>query len=208
MTADEIEALFTWPDGGYRFARWGRPIAPVVFGVEEATLATVKGAVEAVATLAGHPLAETDPELGANLMVFFLRGWGELVEVPDLDRLIEGLAPLVARLEAGEATQYRTFRFDGAGAIKACFAFVRVDAGMARLPAEVIALATVVQVMLRWSERAFEGRSALVRGAGGAVMLRPEVAAVIRAAYDPAMPAVAADASHALRLAARVGAAR
>ena len=33
----------------------------------------------------------------------------------------------------------------------------------------------------------------------------PEIAAVIRAAYDPVMPAVAQDAAHALRLSARIG---
>jgi hypothetical protein len=35
-------------------------------------------------------------------------------------------------------------------------------------------------------------------------MLRPEIADVIRAAYDPVMPSMARDASHALRIAARV----
>jgi hypothetical protein len=36
------------------------------------------------------------------------------------------------------------------------------------------------------------------------VVLRPEIGAVIRAAYDPIMPALADDPSHALRLAARM----
>ena len=75
LTPDEIEALFTRADGEFLFTRWGRPIAPVVFGVEDATLGTVKGALEAVVTLAGHEMAETDPELGANLMIFFFRDW-------------------------------------------------------------------------------------------------------------------------------------
>eukprot|EP01036_Dinobryon_divergens_P039337 gene39337-51841_t len=63
MTPDQVQALFTRADGTYLFARWGRPIVPVVFGVEDATLAVVKGAVEAVVALAGHKMAETDPEL-------------------------------------------------------------------------------------------------------------------------------------------------
>ena len=71
MEPAEIEALFTRADGSYLFARWGRPIVPVVFGVDDATLAVIKGAFEAVVALAGHRMAETDPELGANLMVFF-----------------------------------------------------------------------------------------------------------------------------------------
>jgi acid stress-induced BolA-like protein IbaG/YrbA len=36
-------------------------------------------------------------------------------------------------------------------------------------------------------------------------VIRPEVAAIVRAVYDPVMPAVAQDASHALRIAARAG---
>ena len=93
-----IELCFTEPDGDYRVARWGRPIVPVVFGVEDATLAVIKGAIEAVVALAGHKMAETDPELGANCMVFFFRDWQELLEVPDLERLIPDLKPLVERL--------------------------------------------------------------------------------------------------------------
>ena len=38
MRADEVEALFTRADGQFAFARWGRPIAPVVFGVTDETL--------------------------------------------------------------------------------------------------------------------------------------------------------------------------
>jgi hypothetical protein len=46
--------------------------------------------------------------------------------------------------------------------------------------------------------------SPLAAGAGGAVMLRPEIAALIRAGYDPVLPAIAMDATHGLRLAARI----
>ncbi len=205
MTGDGIEALFTRSDGTYLCARWGRPIVPVVFGVEEATLRIVKGAIEAVVALAGHRMAETDPELGANFMMFFLRDWQELTEVPDLDRLIPELAELVPRLEAAGANQYRVFRFDADGGIRACFAFVRMDAELEAVPAEVLALSQAVQAILLWSDRAFTDRSALARTDGGATILRPDVAAVIRAAYDPVMPVIARDPAHALRLAARVG---
>ncbi len=205
MTSDGIEALFTRSDGTYLCARWGRPIVPVVFGVEEATLRIVKGAIEAVVALAGHRMAETDPELGANFMLFFLRDWQELTEVPDLDRLIPELAELVPRLEAAGANQYRVFRFDADGGIRACFAFVRMDAELEAVPAEVLALSQAVQAILLWSDRAFTDRSALARTDGGATILRPDVAAVIRAAYDPVMPVIARDPAHALRLAARVG---
>ena len=203
MTPKEIEALFTQPDGSYRFARWGRPIAPVVFGIDDASLSVIKGACEAVVALAGHQMAETDPELGANLMVFFLRDWEELTEVPGLGQLVPDLAPLVSRLSRADANQYRAFRFDAAGAIKAAFVFLRMDAHLAAVPAETLALGQMVQVILLWSEGAFATRSPLAQIDTGKTILRPEIAELIRAAYDPVMPAVAQDASHALRLAAR-----
>lgn len=205
MDADQVRALFTRGDGQYLCARWGRPVVPVVFGVEEATLSMVKGAIEAVVALAGHRMAETDPELGANLMVFFFRDWAELPEVPNLDRLVPELRPLCARLAAAEANQYRIFRFDEAGAIRAAFVFVRMDAHLSSVPAETVALLQAVQVILLWSDLAFTDASPLVAGAEGAAMLRPAIAGVIRAAYDPVLPAVARDPAHALRLAARVG---
>lgn len=205
--AEDIRAMFTRAGGNYLFARWGRPVVPVVFGVDAATLATVKGAAEAVVTLAGHQMAETDPELGANLMIFFFREWQELLEVPNLDRMIEGLGDLVARLESAGANQYRVFRFDAAGAIRACFAFVRMDAALDEVPAETIALSQAVQMILLWGETAFAGHPPLA-SVRGVTVLRPEVAALIRAAYDPVLPAVADDASHALRLAARLAAPR
>lgn len=202
MEPCEIEALFTRGDGQYLFARWGRPLVPVVFGVDDASLAVFKGAFEAVVTLAGHRMAETDPELGANLMVFCFRDWGELLEVRDLDRLVPELPALVARLEAAGANQYRIFRFDPEGAIKAAFVFLRMDAALAAMEAETLALAQAVQTILLWSDRAFDGTSPLAR-VGERVILRPEIGAVIRAGYDPVLPGVARDPSHALRLAAR-----
>lgn len=203
MTPEDVAGLFTRPDGSYLFARWGRPIVPVVFGVEAATLPTLKGAIEAVVLLANHRMAETDPELGANLMLFFFREWEELAAVPDLDRLVPELGPLIARLQGAGANQYRLFRFDAQGAIRAAFVFVRMDAALSALPAETLALAQMAQVILLWSERAFSTRSPLAL-AGETVVLHPDIAGLIRAGYDPALPAVAQDASHALRLAARL----
>ena len=204
MGPEDVQALFTREDGAYGFARWGRPIAPVVFGVDDATLAVVKGALEAVVELAGHETEEIDAELGANLMLFFFADWRELLAVPDMDRLVPDLAPLVARLEAAEANQYRIFRFDRRGAIKACFVFLRMDEHLGAVPAETLALSQIVQSVLLWSDTAFRSRSPLAV-VGERTILRPEIAALIRAAYDPVMPVAASDASHALRLAARVG---
>ncbi|SHE87933.1 hypothetical protein SAMN05444279_11099 [Ruegeria intermedia] len=203
MTPEEIQALFTRSDGAFLFARWGRPIVPIVFGVADETLATVKGAFEAVVALADHKMAETDPELGANCMVFFFREWSELPDVPDLDRLIPDLVPLVARLEDADANQYRVFRFDENGAIRAAFVFLRMDRELSKVPAETLALSQVVQTVLLWSDTAFRDRSPLAM-AGDTTILRPDIAGLIRAAYDPVLPAVAQDPSHALRLFARM----
>lgn len=204
MDTTEIEALFTRGDGQFSFARWGRPIAPVVFGVSDETLAVIKGALEAVAALSGHKLAETDPELGSNLMVFFFRDWDELPEVSSLDRLIPDLVPLVERLKQADANQYRIFRFDAEGAIKACFVFLRMDNNLSAVPAQTLALNQVVQSFLLWSDTAFKERSPLAI-AGDKTILRPEIAGLIRGAYDPVLPAHSSDPSLAFRLAARIG---
>lgn len=205
MTPEEIEVLFT-RDGAYGFARWARPIAPVIFGVDDATLGVVKGALEAVATLAGREIAETDPELGSNLMIFFLRDWDELLAVPDLGRMIPDLAPTVARLKDADANRYRTFRYDETGAIKAAFVFLAMRGGLETLPAETVALSEAVESVLGWGDAAFAQASPLaLHPETGAAILRPEIARLIEVAYDPVLPDVADDPSHALRLFARMG---
>ncbi|WP_108483061.1 hypothetical protein [Oceaniglobus ichthyenteri] len=205
MTPEDVTALFTRKSGDFAFARWGRPIVPVVFGVDDATLPVIKGAIEAVVTLAGHKMAETDPELGANLMVFFLRDWDELREVPGLERMIPDLMPLLDRLSQGEANQYRIFRFDPDGGIKAAFVFLRMDAHLSDIPAETLALSQAVQVIVLWSDLAFTDRSPLATVADGQTILRPEIGQVIRAAYDPILPPAAQDSAFGLRLFARLG---
>ncbi|WP_439154969.1 hypothetical protein [Yoonia sp.] len=199
----DVTQLFTRADGAYVFARWGRPIVPVIFGVDDASLSVFKGAIEAVVALAGHKMAETDADLGANLMVFFCRDWDELTDVPHLDQLVPDLHPLVARLKQADANQYRIFRFDTAGAIRAAFVFLRMDDHLAQVASDTLALSQAVQTILLWSDRAFDDAPPLAMIDDKAV-LRPEIADVIRAAYDPVMPAAAHDPSHALRLAARV----
>lgn len=208
MEPKDVESLFTRADGTYAFARWGRPIAPVVFGVEDATIATLKGAVEAVVTLAGHQMDETDPELGANFMLFFLRDWQELLDTPNLDRMVPDLASLVERLKGADANQYRIFRFDPEGGIKACFVFIRMDEVLSEMPADILCLGQVVQSILLWSDEAFLGASPLALTGTDVAILRPEVAETIRAAYDPVMPVAASDPAHALRLWARLEANR
>ena len=204
-TQPDIEAVFTRADGTFLFAKWHRPIAPVIFGVDDATLPVLKGALEAIVMLAGHQMAETDPELGSNLMMFFVRDWTELRDVPDLGRLIPGLSDILDRLEAADANQYRVFRFEEDGAIRAAFAFVRMDAHMSDAPAEALALGQAVQLILLWSDTAFTDHPALVQAEDGSFLLRPSLASLIQAAYDPLIPVMSQDAALSYRLAARLG---
>lgn len=204
FSPSDIEVLFQ-RNGNYGFSRWGRPIAPVVFGVEEETLAVVKGALEAVTSLAGHGIVETDPDFGSNLWVFFIRDWEDLRGVPDMDGLIPEMDVLLPRLTQAQANQYRFFRFDDTGAIKAGFLFLRMDEALSQLPADVLALGQMVQMILLWGDDAFASMSPLaILPETGATVLRPEIAQVIQAAYDPVLPPVAEDPSHALRIFARM----
>lgn len=204
MMPQDVSRYFTRADGKYLFARWGRPIVPVVFGVAETTVAVFKGAVEAACLTVNHKMAETDPELGANLMVFFCQSWSELAETPNLEMLVPDLADLVFRLEQAQANQYRLFRFDPDGGIRAAFVFLQYDAHLAAVSAETLALSQIIQTLVLWSDKAFQDQAPLMSVAGSEPILRPEIAALLRAAYDPAMPVAAQDASHALRLQARM----
>lgn len=205
MTPKEVEAFFTRSTGEYTFARWGRPIVPVVFGVQDEVLPVIKGAVEAVVALAGHEMAETDPEIGTNFMMFFFSNWDELLDVPKLDELVPDLKAVVGRLQKADASQYRAFRFDDDGAIMACFAFVRMTSANADMAADTLALTQAVNAIVLWSDTAFEQTSPLaILPDDGGVILRPEIASVIQAAYQPLMPVADKDKSHALRLYARI----
>ena len=204
MSPEEIEAFFTRNDRTFAFARWGRPIAPIVFGVEDETLRFVKGAIEAVTVLANHSISETDPELGSNLLFFFFRDWEELRDVPKLDQIVPELGPLTLKLEKNQANQYRFFRFDEAGGIKACFIFIRMDEHLNAVSAETLCLSQIVQSILLWSDEAFKDASPLALLPNGETILRPEIAQLIRAAYYPELSVFSDQPSHSLRLFARM----
>ena len=204
MDFTDVEQLFTRADESFAFARWGRGIAPVVFGVEDETLGLIKGAIDAVCRLAGHEMTDGDAELGSNFMWFFFRDWDELLEVPRLGDMVPDLEPLVGRLKDADANQYRAFRFDDVGAIKACFVFLRMDDSLSALPADTLALSQATQSMLLWSDTAFKTQSPLAL-VGETTVLRPEIGQVIAAAYDPILPVSSQDPTHALRMFARIG---
>lgn len=186
LTPEGITALFS-RDGSYLCARWGRPVAPVIFGLADDSLAIFRGALQAVLNDIRQPMTDTDPEMGANLMFFFVRDWTELDHVPDLEKLT-GQPDLVARLTQAEADQYRIFRFDQDGAIHACLTFVNMSGALRDAHPGVLAEALAVRSVLTFAQD---------------VLPSPELAGLLRAAYDPVMPAAAHDPSHALRLSAR-----
>ncbi|WP_425045899.1 hypothetical protein [Primorskyibacter sp. S87] len=203
MTPEQIEEYFTRSENGFVFARWSRPIAPVAFGVKDETLGVIKGAFEAVAQLAGHKLADTDPDTGSNCMIFFFQEWDELLEVPDLDKAVPNLAQLVERVKAANANQYRLFSFNEDEGIKSAFIFLKMDEALSSVPAETMLLGQAVQAILLWKDSAFNQVSAFEEKDGQAV-LRHDIATLIAAAYDPTLPAMSRDPSHALRLHARI----
>ncbi len=203
--ADGINRLFGTEEG-YRFARWGRPIAPVVFGTDDESLTHIKAAITQTVDVTGQKTVETDPELGSNFMWFFCSEWDEVAGVPDLDKLIPGLHSVLDSLKARDANQYRYFAFDAEGAIKFCAVLVRLKGHIAELPVQVLIAGETVKSLLLWSPQAFAEESpiAIVKE-NGICVVKPGFAAVIRAAYDPVVPASASDPSHALRLSARAG---
>ncbi len=179
----------------------GRPLVPVVFGVEDASLAVFKGAFEAVVALAGHRMAETDPELGANLMVFCFREWGELLEVKDLPA---GAGAGDAGGEAGGG--------GGEPVPDLPLSMRRARSGGLRLPEDGCGACG------DGSGDAGAGRRRCRRWCSGRIGRltdfspcagwgpgdpAPGDRAVIRAGYDPVMPVMARDASMRQRLAAR-----
>ncbi len=201
LTVEAVEKLFTRKTGEYSFARWGRPIAPVVFGVDDNTLAYLKDAIAQTVAISGGTLAETDPELGVNFMWFFCSEWDEVSNVPDLEKLVPNLGNLIITLQTKNINEHRMFIFDADGAIKMCLLFIRMKGAVADMPVQALATGETLQSLLVWSEDAFEMQSPIATiKENGICIVKPSFACLVRAAYDPIMPASASDPSHALRL--------
>ena len=203
VSAEAEARLFAGADGAYRFAGWGRPLVPVLFGAEDDRVAVFRAALQVVSALTRHGMADPDPEMAANLMVFGVRDGADVGDVPAIGGLVPGIGCTLARLEAAGANQYRLFRFEAGGAIRAVFLFLRMDAALVALPVADLALEQAVRLVLLSGDAAFAGSSPLGR-LDGVAGLRFGIAALIRAGYDPVLPDVARDASHAVRLAARM----
>jgi hypothetical protein len=120
--------------------------------------------------------------------VFFVRNWAELADVPDLADLT-GIADLPARLAGQSADQYRLFRFDDNGAIRACMVFMNMSGTLANAHPAALAERVMMQSALTFASE---------------FTADEKTAALIRAAYDPVLPVAVDQPVHAMRLAARL----
>jgi hypothetical protein len=59
-------------------------------------------------------------------------------------------------------------------------------------------------MFLLWSDDAFKEKSPTLITSNGVIILRPLIADIVRAVYEPTMPVVSTDKSHALRAQARI----
>lgn len=201
---DWVAAHFTRNDGSFRFARWGRRLAPVIVGTDDFGCSVFEGGIRAVASLGALEVTELDPQHGANFLVFLVNEWTELAEAPNLERLIPNLADLIEELTRHGANQYRVFNFQASGAIQLCITMLRYDEELQKVSAQTLAVGQALQGMLLWSDRAFMDESPIAVTEDGTCVVKPGHAALLKAAYDPALPDAATDASFALRLVARM----
>jgi len=204
LTEDEIKDLFTQADGSYQFARWGRPIAPVVFGVNDDILVGLKAAIGATLGITGQNMAELDPELGTNFMWIFCREWDEVLDLPDIEKLIPGIHDKIKEIKKTNSSSYRYLTFDKDGAIMFAVVLIRPVGDYAKQPVSVIGAAETLLTVATFGTKAFKKESpiAMIKE-NNMVVVKPKYAAVIRAAYDETMPARSNDEAHALRVKAR-----
>lgn len=201
---EAIEKMFTH-DGVYKFARWSRPQAPAIFGVDDATLGQMKETIIKTVGFTGQEIADVDPDIGMNFMWFFCQSWDELKDAPGLAKLMPDLNERVDRLNAENAFTHRIYGFEEDGSIRMCASFFRMTGEMLDVPLNVLTMTETIRSLLLWSDNALdEHQSVFMIDESGSCHGHPVFTALLHAAYEPVMPATADDASHALRLHARI----
>ncbi|MEZ8006678.1 MAG: hypothetical protein QMC60_04040 [Amylibacter sp.] len=204
LSSAKIEALFSHADGIFRFARWSRPIVPVVFGVDDETLKHIKSAIVTTVGITGFKIEETDPELGANFMWFFCHNWDEILAVPDLENLIPNLKDIITKLQFTQTSTYRIFSFDPDGGINMCVQLIKVFGDTAKMSIQALTTGETYQCLALFGPNAFLKESPIaVIKENSLCIPKPNYAALIRAAYDPVLPHATQEPSHSLRLSAR-----
>lgn len=193
---------------GFKFARWGGPIAPTVIGLDEGGARLFGEAIRLVAGIAGREVEDIDPEMGANFLVYVMQDWAHAARAPNLPNFLPDLPALIERLTAANANRYRVFAFDDQGAIRAAITLLRYDEQMRAAPVDYIALTEAALGMLVYDEAGVAEDRPVVMARFDEdeprAMLSPWHAQLLRAAYDPRIPAGSKDPSLALRLAARI----
>ena len=58
LSLEEIEALFTGDNNTFHFARWNRPIVPIVFGVDDETLTHLKSSIVTTVGITGNKIED------------------------------------------------------------------------------------------------------------------------------------------------------
>lgn len=204
---ERIQALF----GGdsFKFARWGCAIAPAVIGLDEAGGRLFGEAIRVVANVAGVEMEDIDQEMGANFLVYVMQDWAHASRAPNLPGFMPDLPALIERLQAASANRYRVFAFDDQGAIRAAITLLRYDDQMRAAPVDYIALTEAALGMLVYDEAGVAADRPVIMAhideGEARAAISPWHARLLRAAYDPAIPAGSKDPTLALRLAARLG---
>ena len=193
-------------DGRYHFSRWSKSLSPVIFGVDDKSLVAMKLAFSDVLALTTLKLSDFDPDLGANLLMFFCSKWDELNIIPNLNKLIPNLSELLETLNQNKGNQYRTFSFSTDGSINFVVVLLRYDIELSSVSVQTLAVSQMFQSVLLWSPEAFKADSpiAVIKETNRCVV-KPFYAALLKAAYDPVLPNYSVDEIHAMRLEARIG---
>lgn len=209
-TAERIQRLF----GGanFKFARWGCAISPVVVGLDDKGTQLFEEAISAIAEVADLKVEELDPEMGANMMIYIMGDWSHADKTPNLPNFLPDLPALVERLNKANANRYRVFAFDDQGAVRASITLLRYDEQMQEAPVDYIALTEAVLATLVFDERGVSEDRPIVMAKFededvARAVLSPWHARLLKAAYDPTIPAASGETALAMRLAARVGSA-
>ena len=204
MFYSKIVNLFSH-ENGFHFARWSKAISPIVFGVDDDTLKSIRATFSDVLSLTSVSLSDLDPEFGANFIIFFCSEWSELESVPNLYKMIPNLRKLVIKLEKGNANQYRSFSFTSSGSIKLCILIIRYDHFQASVSVQTLSMSQILKSLLLWSPQAFAYESPIIKASDSCPSeFKPFYAALLKASYDPILPDSSVDEAHALRLNARV----
>lgn len=196
-----VRATFSQPGDGdsgaegaaFRFARWAKPVAPRVFGVEPQSADTLMAGFRTVAEAAGARYAVEDERYGANVLVFVCSEWLELKATPKLEQLIPELDHLIAVLRNDGANQYRIFGYDEDGAIDLVVVLLRMDDALGALSAEAVALGEAVRCLVTWSDESFDREKPLRIAESGRASLKPYVEALLAASYAEDTPVASQD---------------